>query len=331
MYRWSRLVEGLKPASSWAQARFSEVLKLHDEEGAWLHTDDLLLFHPTLEAHLDCLERILKRACEVGLVFSMSKCNFLMAQVEWLGRIIARGVVHPPVDYLQKLLERPRPSTVGQVRSWTASVGWVIDHLPSSQVLMAAINDLIRADTLKKNGVKIVGGKVPKAAPVQWTPEATAAFDKVRELCLHPATLQIPDMGKSFAVQCDGSGVGWGAVLLQRSNAEEWQHMQEEDRPWRPVAFSGGRWRSRRQQQAPARSLELGAMRAALVHWAHLLKNGRDIQVFTDHHSLSQSITPLPHDPDWVRRLISDIVGFPLQITHIPGATMGVPDLVSRL
>ena len=72
-------------------------------------------------------------------------------------------------------------------------------------------------------------------------------------------------------------------------------------------------------------------MRAVLVHWAHLLKNGRDIQVFTDHHSLSQSITPLPHDPDWVRRLISDIVGFPLQITYIPGATMGVPDLVSRL
>jgi len=327
LYRWSRLVEGLKPASGFAQAVFSQVLGLKDEPGSWLHTDDILLFHVTWQEHLDCLERILRRAARSGLVFGISKCGFLLQMVEWLGRYISRGVIHPPYDYIGKVLDRPRPMTVGAVRSWTAAVGWIIEHLPGAPTLMAPIHAIMHVDTLKKAGVRVRGGKVAKATPVHWTEDAMAAFEEVRRLCSSPATLQIPDANGEFAIQCDGSGIGWGAVLMQRAVDHP---APVEERPWRPVSFAGGKWKSLRQASSCARSLELSAMRNALVHWSYLVKNGKAIRVYTDHHSLAAKVEPLPQDAGWLRNVVGDILNYPLAIASVKGVDMGIPDVISR-
>ncbi len=324
LYRWTRLVEGLKPASAHCQAAITQLLQLDLEQGAALYTDDLLLFHRTWREHLACLRRILQRAIRAGLRFKRSKCEFLMQVVFWLGRYISEGTVHPPYNYLQKVLDKPRPSTVSGVRSWCSAVSWVIEHLPGVQLLMAPIHALVKVETLQAQGERLRGGKVPKSAPVSWTQEACDAFTEVCRLCADPSTLQIPDVSRPFAVRCDGSGVGWGAVLLQR----DWAHPDEG--PWRPVSFAGGKWASKRETQAPPRTLEMGAMRHALTHWAYLLRNGKEVRVFSDHASLSQSISPLPHDAEWVRRIVGDLLQWPLHITYVRGEDMGIPDVISR-
>jgi hypothetical protein len=48
-----------------------------------------------------------------------------------------------------------------------------------------------------------------------WTPSATTAFQSLKQAMLHPPVLRLPDFNQPFVIECDASGSGLGAVLMQ--------------------------------------------------------------------------------------------------------------------
>ena len=57
-----------------------------------------------------------------------------------------------------------------------------------------------------------------KKAPIKWTEECQAAFDKLKELCTSTSILAYANYKKSFQLQTDASDLGLGAVLYQRDD-----------------------------------------------------------------------------------------------------------------
>ena len=112
-------------------------------------------------------------------------------------------------------------------------------------------------------------------------------------------------------IQVDSAhSTGVGAVLMQRDADTGVLH---------PVEFWSSRWKYQWEQDAAPRTLELNGLVQALRHWAHYVRNGHPIEVYSDHKSLSQSLIPCADDDVHVRNLLGDWLCLMLKSTLYSG------------
>ena len=102
-----------------------------------------------------------------------------------------------------------------------------------------------------------------------WTLEATIAFQLLKEAVSCPLVLALPDFIKPFIVECDASGLGLGAVLIQ-------DH--------RPIAYHSQALKGSKLSFSTYEK-ELLALVVTMKKWRPYLL-GRPFVIKTDHHSL---------------------------------------------
>ena len=79
--------------------------------------DDILIYIKTWEEHLQHLEIVLKTLQEQSLFAKMSKCEFGMKELLYLGHIIGQGVkVH--MEKIRAILEWPSPKNITELRGF---------------------------------------------------------------------------------------------------------------------------------------------------------------------------------------------------------------------
>jgi hypothetical protein len=147
---------------------------------------------------------------------------------------------------------------------------------------------------------------------VRWSKEAEDAFVQLKQALMTAPLLQMPDFTKRFVVDCDASGVGFGAVL----------HQGEGD-----IAYFS-RAVATHHQKLPAYERELIGRVKAVRHWRPYLW-GRPFTVRTDHYSLKflldQRLSTIPQHT-WVSKLF----GYDITVEYRPSKLNGAADALSR-
>ena len=302
LYQFKVLPFGLHGAPATFQRLMDHILRPHTAYAA-AYLDDIVVFSPSWEIHLEHLTAVFSSIQQAGLTVNPEKCLVATDSIKYLGYHIQKGTIRPQVEKVQAIRDIPRPSTKKEVRSFLGLVGYYRRFIPQFSELASPLTDM-----LKKNR---------PAKITQWFPEQERSFRTLKEvLCCSPLLI-CPNFQKTFTLQTDASGHGLGAVLSQEGL----------DGELHPVVFVSRKLLERETHYATIEK-ECLAIKWALEALQYYLL-GRTFTLVTDHAPLVW----LSQNKDSNARVLRWFLAlqpFSFQTVHRPGKLHGNADYLSR-
>lgn len=262
--------------------------------------DDLLIYSPDMESHLEHVKETLRRLRKANLTVNPKKVNFAQNELKFLGhRISSQGVATDP-DKVVAIRDLPVPKNIKQLQTFIGMVGYYAKFIPDYAQIMTTLNEL------RKKNVKFI----MESKHVQ-------AFNKLKEALSQSPVLRFPDFEKEFILQTDASQNHIGCVLLQEF--EDGLH---------PIQYASRRLTSAEQryctyeQEALACIWAMEKLKSYLSHRSFLLQ--------TDSACLKWLIQH-PRNLGRVGRWLLRISRFDFRVEHIRGQINYTADCLSRL
>ena len=86
--------------------------------------DDILLYSRNREQHTEHLRQVLEILRKEKLYAKLSKCDFFMEQISFLGHIVSSGGVSVDPSKVSAVRDWPVPCDAGEVRSFLGLAGY---------------------------------------------------------------------------------------------------------------------------------------------------------------------------------------------------------------
>jgi len=167
-----------------APATFSRLVSklLHGlEDFAAAYLDDILIFSETWDDHLKHLRAVFSRITNAGLTLNKQKCEFAVAEIDYLGHHIGLNKVQPREQKVAALLNFSRPTNRKQLQQLLGLAGYYRKFIPHFADISAVLSDL-----LKKN-VKF-----------EWCSKVDKAFLDIKSRLATRPILRPPDFNLPF-------------------------------------------------------------------------------------------------------------------------------------
>ena len=252
LYEWLVMPFGLTNAPSTFIRLMNHVLRAFIGKFVVVYFDDILIYSKNLDDHLTHLKFVLDVLRKERLFANLKKCTFCTDKLVFLGFVVSAQGIQVDEEKVRAIQDWPSPPSVSKVRSFHGLASFYRRFVKDFSSIAAPITEVIKKD---------VGFK--------WGEEQEKAFQLIKEKLTHAPLLALPNFAKTFEVECDASGLGIGAVLMQEG---------------RPIAYF-----SEKLSGAALKYLtydkELYALVQALETWQHYLWP-KEFVIHTDHESL---------------------------------------------
>ncbi|KAL5821813.1 hypothetical protein ACOSQ3_023695 [Xanthoceras sorbifolium] len=257
--------------------------------------DDILVYSQTTEDHDRHLRVVLQILREKQLYGKLSKCEFWLSEIAFLGHIVSAEGIKADPKKIEAIVEWKPPRNVTEVRSFLGLAGYYRRFVKGFSSIASPLTKLLH-----------------KNVRFEWTDRCQAAFDRLKAMLVEAPVLIQPVSGKDFVILSDASHHGLGCVLMQEGKV---------------VAYASRQLKNH-EQNYPIHDLELTAIVFALKIWRHYLYGGK-CYIYTDHKSLKY----LPTQRELnlrQRRWMELIKDYDCVIDYHPGKANVVADALSR-
>ena len=232
---------------------------------------------------------------EHQLYAKLSKCQFWLDRVAFLGHIISAEGISVDPQKIEAIVNWQPPTNVTEIRSFLGLAGYYRKFVEGFSKIATPLTRLIR-----------------KEEKFIWSDACQHSFDELKHRLTSAPVLTLPSGSEGFVVYCDASRQGLGCVLMQHE---------------RVIAYASRQLR-KHEQNYPTHDLELAAVVFALRIWRHYLY-GVPCRIFTDHKSLQYLFTQKELNMRQ-RRWIELIKDYDCTIEYHPGKANVVADALSR-
>ena len=186
-----------------------------------------------------------------SLYAKFSKCEFELEEIPYLGHKINAEGVSVDEEKIQVIKEWPRPKNLTQLRGFIGLCSYYRRFVKGFSKIASPLTNL------NKKGY------------FAWNGRAQQEFDELKIIMSSCPILAIPNFAIPFELQCDASGDGIGAILMQKKH---------------PIAFES-RKLSESEKHYSIYDKEMLAIMHALAKFRQYLVCGKFI-VKIDHNSL---------------------------------------------
>jgi len=285
---------GLTNAPSTFQGLMNHIFKPYLRKFILVFFDDILVYNEDMGSHLSHLKTTLELLRQNKLFAKMSKCKFGSDEVDYLGHIVtAQGVCADP-EKIQAMVDWPFPKNIKALRGFLGLTGYYRKFIRSYGSIASPLTSM-----LKKNSF-------------EWNDSAREAFQTLKVAVTQAPVLALPDFSKPFIIECDASGVGIGAVLMQGKQ---------------PIAFLSKALKGKALYMSTYEK-ELFALVTAVQKWRPYLL-GQPFLVRTDQQSLKfllEQKVGTPFQQKWITKLL----GYDFLVEYKKGADNRVADALSQ-
>jgi hypothetical protein len=160
--------------------------------------DDILVYSKNEEERVGHLHLVLQRLREHRLYAKLSKCDFWLKEIKFLGHTISQEDIAVDLDKVQEVMNWKPPTTVRQIRSFLGLTGYYRRFILDFSRIAKPMTKLLK-----------------KGAKFDWGQKCEDAFHTLRQHLTTTPVLAQPDSGKPFDVYRDASDTRLGCVLMQ--------------------------------------------------------------------------------------------------------------------
>ncbi|KAI1006984.1 hypothetical protein K3495_g1234 [Podosphaera aphanis] len=262
-------------------------------DGVVSYVDDFLIYANTKEQLYSRTVSVLQKLKENNLFCKLSKCAFVVKQVDFLGFLIGNGGLRISPKRIDTITNWPIPKSLQQLQQFLGFTNFYRRFICHYSKLGAGMSNLLKKDALKTK--------------FEFNTEALKSFDDITQPFASTPMLRQWNPNLQGILETDASGGGISGIFSQIDEGVK-----------KPVAF----W-SRKLQPEEVKygtpDQELLAVVDALLHFRVYLEGAQyEVKIYSDHANLryfKSTVRPNRRQAGYIEKLAA----FDFDIFHFPG------------
>ncbi|SOV06277.1 uncharacterized protein UDID_19503 [Ustilago sp. UG-2017a] len=304
LYEYLVMPFGLANAPAHFQSFINDIFR--DIIGVYVvvYLDDFLIFSDTEESHVKHVTEVLTRLRSNRLFAKLSKCEFHIKTVEFLGYIIKPTGIEMDPEKVRTVKEWPMPASIHDIQRFLGFANFYRRFIAHFARIAKPLTSLVKpTERFKK---------------FELPEEAQQAFHQLIQAFTSAGVLQHFDYHLPTRLETDASDFAIAGVLKQ-----------EHEERWHPVAFYS-RKMSSAERNYEIHDKELLAVVACLTQWRHMLAGlPSQLVILTDHEALKYFKSQRRITGRQARWAVL-LADFDFILQYRPGDKGGEPDALTR-
>ncbi|CAH2083323.1 unnamed protein product [Euphydryas editha] len=299
-FEYNRMPFGLVNAPAVFQRTMNKILAEAKIKYALVYMDDILIPSKDVDEGMIRLREVLGLLKKGGLTLKMSKCNFFLDKIDFLGFEVSANGIRPGSRKTDAVSRFPQPRNQHELRQFLGLSGFFRRFIKDYALIAAPLSEL-----LKKNN------------EWNWGETQNNSFLSIKALLSERPVLALYDPLAETQLHTDASKHGLAGILLQRNLNDIFQ----------PVSYFS-RKTTPEEQKYHSYELETLAIITSLSRFRVYLV-GIKFTILTDCNAIRSTFTKRDLVPR-VARWWLQFQEYDCSIEYRPGARMSHVDALSR-